>query len=214
MPSIIVDPTTCKAAYISQVPAAWSPEASTSSTMKLVVASSSAVVLLLLAGSGQARHTTNQDREFRHPHAKVNLDPLDNLDEAAFEKYFGLDPVEDPEEFARREQALADNEAEIKKINEEFVDGEVSWCDGVNEFSDLPADEFLEEKTGAVMPGNATTYGRGLLMPTKEQEVDERSERYFAQFRMDRSSEPSSYSSVAKGKYWSAVRESLLDYIH
>merc|ERR1711962_594631 len=182
-------------------------EASTPSTMKLVgVASTSAVLLLLAAGSVHARHT--EDREFRHPHAgkaAVNLDPLDNLDEAAFEKYFGLDPVEDAAEFARREQALAENEAEIKKINAEFVEGEVSWFDGVNEFADLPADEFLEEKTGAVMPSNATAYGRGLLMPTKEQEVDERSERYFAEVRMDRTSVPSSYSSVAQG-YVPAIR--------
>ena len=194
--------TFCESAYICQVLASRSPEASTPSTMKLVVVASSAV-LLLLAGSAHARHT--EDREFRHPHAgkAVNLDPLDNLDEAAFEKYFGLDPVEDAAEFARREQALAENEAEIKKVNAEFVEGEVSWFDGVNEFSDLPADEFLAEKTGAVMPSSndTTTYGRGLLMPTKEQEVDEMSERYFDEVRMDRSSVPESYSSVAQGTY-------------
>jgi len=123
-------------------------------------------------------------------------DPSLDMDEKEFEEYFHLDPVTDPEELAKRNEALKESEDEIKNVNDEYAKGDLTWYDGLNEFSDLPADEFLEEKTGAIIPEN---FGRGLLMPTKEQEVDEESERYFDQVRMDRASVPSSYSSLARG---------------
>ena len=97
---------------------------------------------------------------------------------------------------ARREAALAAHEAEIKEVNQEYEDGEVSWFDGVNEFADLPDDEFVSQKTGAVMPEE---FGRGLLEPSADQVEDERSERYFEQVRMDRAAVPASYSSLSKG---------------
>merc|ERR1719295_1549797 len=85
----------------------------------------------------------------------TDLDPLDGLDEQEFEEYFHLDPVADPAELARREAALAAHEAEIKEVNQEYEDGEVSWFDGVN--------EFASQKTGALMPEE---FGRGLLEPS------------------------------------------------
>ena len=97
---------------------------------------------------------------------------------------------------ARREAALAAHEAEIKEVNQEYEDGEVSWFDGVNEFADLPDDEFVSQKTGALMPEE---FGRGLLEPSADQVEDERSERYFEQVRMDRAAVPASYSSLSKG---------------
>merc|ERR1719495_360797 len=131
--------------------------------MKLVVV----VGLLALAGC-LAQHAEPSD-----------LDPLDGLDEQEFEEYFHLDKVTDEAELARREAALAAHEAEIKEVNQEYEAGQVSWFDGVNEFADLPDDEFLSQKTGAVMPEEEEEFGRGLLEPSADQVEDERSERYF-----------------------------------
>ena len=165
--------------FISQARTERSSEVSTAPTMKLLVVSASALVLL-----GQLIQ------------AQPANDPSLDMDEKEFEEYFHLDPVTDPEELAKRNEALKESEDEIKNVNDEYAKGDLTWYDGLNEFSDLPADEFLEEKTGAIIPEN---FGRGLLAPTKEQEVDEESERYFDQVRMDRASVPSSYSSLARG---------------
>jgi len=130
-----------------------------------------------------------------------DLDPLDELDEKEFEEYFHLDPVDDPEEFKRRSEALKANEAIIKRTNQEFEAGEKTWSDSINEFSDLPEDEFLAEKTGV----NDIEEGRGLIAPPKDQIEDEVSERYFDKFRYSRASIPESYSSVDRG-YVSPVK--------
>merc|ERR1719193_994147 len=152
--------------------------------MKLVVV----VGVLALAGTGcLAQHAEPAD-----------LDPLDGLDELEFEEYFHLDKVTDEAELARREAALSAHEAEFKEVNQEYEAGEVSWFDGGNEFADLPDDEFLSQKTGAVMP-EEEEFGRGLLEPSADQVEDERSERYFEAVRMDRAAVPASYSSLSKG---------------
>jgi hypothetical protein len=111
--------------------------------------------------------------------ASIDLDPQDDLDEDAFEEYFHLDPVTDPEEHEKRDEALKENEALINGTNEMFMNGQITWWDAVNEFADLPEDEFELEKTGAI---DGSMYARGLLEPTEEERVDERSERYFDQF--------------------------------
>merc|ERR550532_760141 len=126
----------------------------------------------------------------------ADLDPEDNLNEDEFEEYFHLPVVTDPEEHERREEALKENEALIKENNEKYMEGIVSWWDAVNEFADLPTDEFEQQKTGA---SNGSLYGRGLLQPSEEERVDERSERYFDRFRYSRAAVPSSYSSVDLG---------------
>merc|ERR1712123_303571 len=128
--------------------------------------------------------------------ASLDLDPEDDLDEDTFEEYFHLDPVTDPEEHQRREEALKENEALIKENNELYMAGFQTWWDEVNEFDDLPEDEFVSEKTGLI---NGSMYGRGLLQATEEERVDERSERYFDQFRYSRAAVPNSYSSVDLG---------------
>ena len=142
----------------------------------------------------------------------------------SFQEYFGKAPIDDPEEKKARNDALKENEKEIKEVNQKYQRGEISWFDGVNEFADLPNDKFLATKTGANvpkqygyghgrglladlvdMPGKIkipTQYGRGLLEPTEEERVDEASERYFDQFRsINRASVPSSYSSVDNGRW-------------
>merc|ERR1719264_472619 len=121
---------------------------------------------------------------------KVNADEID----------FNLPKVTDPEEKARRQAALKANEALIKEENEAYSKGERTWFDAVNEFADLPEDEFEAEKTGDVVPPG---YGRGLLEPTGADRVDFASEQYFANFRqsmkMNRDATPASYDSTALG---------------
>ena len=150
--------------------------------MKFLIAAS----CLVLFGICRAQHAEPGD-----------LEPLDDIDEAEFEEYFHLDPVEDPEELKKRNEALKKNEEEIKKTNEAYKKGEKTWYDGLNEFDDLPADEFIKEKTGVI---SNTTYGRGLLEPSDEEKVHEESERYFDEIRFNRAYVPSSYSSKSYGK--------------
>ena len=138
-----------------------------------------------LFGLCQAQHANLNDLE----------EPLDDIDEKEFEEYFHLDPVDDPEEFKRRSDALKANEATIKKTNKEYEAGEKTWFDKLNDFADLPEDEFAAEKTGA----NDIVSGRGLLAPSEEEREDEESERYFDTFRYNRASVPDSYSSVDRG---------------
>jgi len=65
--------------------------------------------------------------------------------------------------------------------------------DKVNDFSDLTDEERTKQKTGAQKPDR---YGRGLL---PHFDIDERSERYFDQYRYSRGSAPASYNAVEKG---------------
>merc|ERR1719264_45652 len=122
-----------------------------------------------------------------------DLDPDDNLDEDQFESQFGLDPVTDPKEKAKRKEALKEAEAEVKKENEKYLNGKADWFEEINEFSNLPKDEFEKEKTGDV-----ETYARGLLEP-EIKPVDEISERYIESLLASRASVPASYSAVSAG---------------
>ena len=94
-------------------------------------------------------------------------------------------------------EALEENEALIKEENEEFLNGKKTWWDKINDFADLPEDEFEEEKTGELLPAEA--HGRGLIHPKESERTDEPSEKYFDTFRYSRTSVPSSFDSKAKG---------------
>ena len=63
----------------------------------------------------------------------ADIDPNDNLTEEEFEKFFHVDPADDPEEEERRAEALAKNEEYVKEINEQYIDEEIDWFDKVNE---------------------------------------------------------------------------------
>merc|ERR1719422_551498 len=88
------------------------------------------------------------------------------------------------------------NEEDFKKANEKFMEGEQTWWEAINEFANLPEDEFEANHTGLFK--NATEYARGLLrIPVP---VDEASERYLDQFRESRADDvPASYDSNALG---------------
>ena len=122
-----------------------------------------------------------------------DLDPEDGLDEDQFETEFGLDPITDPAEKAKRKEALKEAEDEVKKENKKYLNGKADWFEEINEFSDLPKDEFEKEKTGDV-----EEYARGLLEP-EIKPVDARSERYIASLLARRAAVPASYSAVDAG---------------
>jgi len=129
-----------------------------------------------------------------------DLDPLDNLNEQDFEEVFHVLPAADLGEERLREEVLEENEALVKDNNAAFEAGQQTWFDAVNEFSNLPADEFELAKTGALDPaGSRGGHGRGLLDPLPENLVDEASEHHFDQFRYNRDDPPASYSSVDLG---------------
>ena len=134
--------------------------------------------------------TTAQDAD------PTDLEPLDKIDEKEFEEFYHLAPV-DSAEYERRSAALEENEKEIRKINDEYAAGDITWFDALNEFSDLPEDEFEHERTGSL---DGSQFGRGLLEPSPEYRVDNKSEIYFARLRLDRASVPTAYDSRALGK--------------
>ena len=124
-----------------------------------------------------------------------DLDPEDGLDEDQFETEFGLDPITDPAEKAKRKEALKEAEDEVKKENKKYLNGKADWFEEINEFSDLPKDEFEKQKTGDV---ETFTRGFGLLEP-EIKPVDEISERYIESLLARRASVPASYSAVSAG---------------
>ena len=123
------------------------------------------------------------------------MDGEDNLDEDAFEEEFELPAVTDSQEKSRRVVTLETAEESIKEQNELFLNEDSEWFSKLNEFSDLPEDEFVEEKTGL---DNENIYARGLLTP-ETIPVDEESERFFQELNLSRTSLPSSYSGVEEG---------------
>jgi len=129
-----------------------------------------------------------------------DLDPYENANEEEFEALFDIAPADDPEEEARRAEALKENQAKIKEENELYSEGKRPWFDAINDFANLPQDEFEAEKTGEIDPPG---FGRGLLEPTGSDRVDFASEQYFANFRArmktNRAATPESYDSVEKG---------------
>ena len=114
-----------------------------------------------------------------------DTDSLLDMDELEFEEFFGLDHVTDPEEFEKKQKALKANEEEIRKINKEFAEGNKTWYDSLNDFSDLSKEEFLEQKTG-------------LIDDDGDEETGHESIKYFA--RLKRSTVPDAYDAVAEGK--------------
>ena len=94
-----------------------------------------------------------------------------------FDKDFNKPKITDPEEEAKHEKALNEDEASVKAENGEFEAGNKTWEDAVNKFADLPEDEYKKELEGAdpnpekgfkdtLMPTDIFT--RGALAPTSK----------------------------------------------
>ena len=130
------------------------------------------------------------------------LDPLERLDEEEFEIEFGLEPITDPAEKQRREDTLKEVEKQGREQNEKFLNGESDFFSRINEFSNLPMEEFKREKTGALID-----HGRGLLVP-EVKPVHEASERYLDVVRKDNRQVPDHYNAVELG-YVSEVKNQL-----
>ena len=122
----------------------------------------------------------------------IELDPEDELSFEDFEKEFG-EVIDDPEEKAKRKDALEKAEEDVKEVNREFLEGEKEWFEKIDEYSDLPEDEFEAERTGSI-----DQLGRGLLHRDSKL-IDLRSEKYFDKFRFSRSDAPTSYNSIDLG---------------
>jgi len=115
----------------------------------------------------------------------------ENLTE--FRKSFHKTAITDAVEEELRSKALAKHIEEIKKQNKRFSEGNSTWFDCVYDFDDLTDDEFRKQKTGAIIP-------------EPENQVDDRSENFFDNYRYSRMSVPASYSSVDRG-YVSPVKD-------
>ena len=103
--------------------------------------------------------------------ASIELDDQDNDTEDQFLENFHLPDITDLAEKAKRAAALQKAEDLVKAENQGALDGNNTWTDALNEFSDLPVEEFEEQKTGLVE--STEEFGRGLIMPTGK-EVEER----------------------------------------
>merc|ERR1712212_1079676 len=137
----------------------------------------------------------------------LDIDPNDELDDDQFRAKFGLRRIRSRSLKAKRQRALKQHEADIKKANVAYAQGRQTWYERVNDFSDLTDDEVSAAKTGMKKTKGAKQgrrqgrrrgrgRGRGLI---QHHHVDERSERFFDQFRFSRQSVPSSYDAVKKG---------------
>ena len=127
------------------------------------------------------------------------------MDEDAFEEEFEI-PAPNAVEKGKRVLALEKAEESIKEQNEKFLNDQSQWFSKLNEFSDLPTDEFKEEKTG-LETGGLDGHGRGLLTP-EDIPVDEESERFFEELDLNRHDIPSRYSAV-EDNLVSGVRDQL-----
>merc|ERR1719500_29706 len=125
----------------------------------------------------------------------LDLDPNEDLDDDGFRAKFGLKRIRSNRLHAKRERALKKHERIVKKQNLAYARGRKTWFDRITAFSDLTDKERTMKKTGLKKYGRKAR-GRGLI---QHQHVDERSEKYFDQYRYSRGSVPASYDSVKKG---------------
>jgi len=129
------------------------------------------------------------------------MDHFKNLQK--FIEKFNQEPPTDEETIEQEEEALEEAQEEIEEVNEKYVNGEISWFDALNPWSDLPKEEFEKQKTGNLEPPEEEKYSRGNLEPTGADRIDEASERYFADFRqsmkLNRAKVPGKYDSVKLG---------------
>merc|ERR1719356_889418 len=87
------------------------------------------------------------------------MNPFGELTEDEFLELFDKTKSDDPEEMKKRANALKKHEKEVLENNEAFLAGNQTWFDEINEYSDLPDDEFEANHTGA---HDDMEYARGL----------------------------------------------------
>lgn len=127
------------------------------------------------------------------------INDLNEMTLEEFEEYFGLDDITDPEEKEKHAAALKEKEELVKEANEKYEKGEQTWFDEINEFSDIPEDEFGSVHGGLLMNLTDRSLGYSMGWLDIPMEYDEASERFYENYRLDRSNPPASYSSVSLG---------------
>ena len=125
-------------------------------------------------------------------HELALLDPYGTLDEEDFLNAFHLPNILDAVEKNKRSAALKQHQLDVLEANKMFLNGTQTWSARTYSFSDLPDDEFRASHTGLV---ERLTEG-----------PDEESEKFFAQYKLNRASVPASYNSVELG-YVSPVKD-------
>merc|ERR1711936_879684 len=124
------------------------------------------------------------------------MNPFGSLDEDEFLEQFHKPAVDDPEEKEKRAKALKKHEQEVLENNEAFLAGNKTWFDEINEYSDLPEDEFEANHTGLIN-NMERRFARGMYnVPLP---YDAESERFYDAVRYDRTTVPASYNSVSLG---------------
>merc|ERR1711887_21543 len=118
----------------------------------------------------------------------LDIDPNDELDDDQFRAKFGLRRIRSRSLKAKRQRALKQHEADIKKANIAYAQGRQTHYERVNDFADLTDDEVTAAKTGmkktkGARQGRRRGRGRGLI---QHHHIDDRSERFFDQFRFSR----------------------------
>ena len=81
---------------------------------------------------------------------KKDINQYLDLTEDEFLAVFHLPEVSDPEERLKRIQALKEHQKAVLEHNKAYLAGERTWFEGINEFSDLPDDEFIASHTGLI----------------------------------------------------------------
>ena len=73
-----------------------------------------------------------------------------DLTEDKFLEVFHRPPVTDPKERLRRARALKEHQQEVLEHNKAYLAGQSTWFEGINEFSDIPDEEFFASHTGLI----------------------------------------------------------------
>jgi hypothetical protein len=92
---------------------------------------------------------------------------------------------------------------QINDQNAKYINGDSTYYEKLNENSDMPKSELQREREGAILPGKARSFSRGLgavLPPSHEQETSEEWEETYRQ--LSRQTLPTTYNATAAGKYY------------
>ena len=107
-----------------------------------------------------------------------------NLTEEAFLEIFDLPPVDDPKERTRRGRTLKEHQQAVLQNNQLYLAMKRTWFEGINEFSDIPDDEFIATHTGLIVEEDSEQFNNE-TQPVLEESV--------------MSNLPASYDSVSLG---------------
>ena len=117
--------------------------------IKTIVATVTAVVLfilfmiIILWQQGIIKPTTDNE----------DLSQFLDLTEDEFLELFHLPEIKDPEEKMRRVRALKEHQQAVLENNKLYQARRRTWFEGINEFSDIPDDEFIATHTGLIESG-------------------------------------------------------------